>query len=687
MAIAFATPLLAGHARAAPDIIVRYIPLDQKAGATPIYLSLSADGRYAAYNWITTTSSNVAVHDLVDNTRVVANLMDTGEVPAKAQCGPPVISGDARYAVFGCNTQSMGTPISAGSQAYYVYDRINNKTEVVPTTTSNSTMNSYVPAISKDGRYLAYRSFNSASETTVFVRDMFNKTTLTTNAKFARVGLAPTFMSISGDGRYVSYTGLGVVNMTAQGASVYDVSTGVTDIVNVNPAGAPSALFVGRSMISEDGKIAVFHSNDVTLTSPQAPAGGGIYVRDRSTGKTEFISPGIVTGSNANHFVISGNGRYVAYLGHRSNVYDIYVYDRLTKVTRTIPGAYMGGRQALTPAFSADGRYLAFHSFIGPANLPSIGIADLGVEAGFSLSSAALSLTEGGNEGTYTLALTQAPTADVVVKINADQQLRLARSQLTFTPANWSVPQVVSVQAVADGVSEGRHTSTIVHIVSSNDVNFTVVRPANVTATITDGVAPTITLPGATWTRSDMPVSGTAAPGATVLLTAVNRNNSWMAAVSTVADAQGRWSYTLAGFIDGIFDLDAQADGLKSAVRTVTVTLAPTPQPQPTFTDVTGNIRTTAYGLILNRATGKYAGNFVLTNTGSISLKGPLHLRLDNLTAGATLFNATGSHDGAPYITVPGGLAPDESVTIPLLVTNPAKVTVSYDARIFSGNF
>lgn len=334
---------------------------------------------------------------------------------------------------------------------------------------------------------------------------------------------------------------------------------------------------------------------------------------------------------------------------------------------------------------SADGRYVVFSGVEKPGP-HTIVLADMGIAPGVTLSANELTLTEGGIAGTYTMALTQAPDADVKITVGPGNQLSVARTELVFTPENWSVPQVVSVQALSDGVAEGRHTATIVHTVASTDVNFTVVEPANVTVTITDGVTPTIVVPAATWNRSDMPLTGTAAPGATVLLTAVNRTTGWMSSVSTVADGQGKWSYTLTGFTDGVVELDAVADGIKSAVQTVTVKLVVAP-PTPTYIDVTGYIRTTGLSMAYNRATGKYVGNVLLTNTGSIPLSGPLHLQFDNLTAGITLSNAIGSHNGSPYITVPGGLVPDGGVTIPLEFTNPAKNPINYDAKIYSGTF
>ena len=671
-----ASLLATGTVCAAPDIIVTYIPLDMPG---QVYPTVSDDGRHIAYKAARKvtggTRYDIVIRDVVTGVEVQANLMVNGDAPSTALCDLPMLSRNGRYVSFGCPAREMGVTTQNGN-AYFVYDRITNKTELIPDLGNDGAFPTFPTAISADGRFVAFLTSSSSSGYKIFVRDLVNKTTAATVVPGATPVEMPTRMSISADGRYISYAARPTPSTSTGDVYVHDRVTGTTEAVNVKPNGSRSTLGTRQPSASDDATVVAFSSTDGELVSPRGPSTGSIYVRDRKTGVTELVSPR--TSLTAWSSAVSGNGRYVVYM-----LDSTYVYDRLTKTTRNIVSPRVKG--GLYPRMSFDGRYVVFSGgdVAGPQ---TIVLADMGIAAGVSLSSSELTLTEGGIAGTYNMALTQAPAADVKVSIGTGPQLSLARTELTFTPDNWSVPQVVSVQAVADGVSEGRHTATIVHTVTSSDINYSVVQPADVTATITDGVTPTIVVPGATWNRSDMPLTGTAAPGATVLLTAVNRNTGWMSSISTVANALGQWSYTMTGFTDGIVDLDAQAEGIRSAVQTVTVKLVVVP-PTPTFTDVTGYIRTTAYGLILNRATGKYAGNFVLTNTGSIPLKGPLHLQLDNLTAGVTLFNATGSHDGAPYITVPAGLAPDESVTIPLLVTNPAKVTVSYDAKIFSGTF
>jgi hypothetical protein len=667
----------AGVAAAGPDITVKYLAVDKQSEIG--FISISADARYAAYALAASGTVNIMVHDLVDNTRVQANLLPDGSLPTNGQCTGASISADARYVVFGCNSQGMGVPVATGSQSFFVYDRVNNKTDVVPRTTSDSVDKTIYPTISADGRYVAYRTF--VTDYRIFVRDMQNKTTRETSAKYANLGVRASSMNISSDGRYVSYSGFGTASKSVQGASVYDTASGVTEVVNINAAGAPSGTEVRNVSMSSDGSVFAFQSTDVNLSTPAAPSGGGIFVRDRRAGRTEFISGnGVII--RTSYVAVSPDGRYVSYVGVRnSTISELYVHDRATKITRTIPTAFIGGRSASASQFSTDSRYLVFHSRNITSEARAIGIADLGVGAGLSLSSATVSLTEGGAAATYTLALRQAPAANVLVAVTPDTQLSVARTQLTFTPDNWNVPQVVSVQALQDSIAEGLHSGTVTHTVSSSDIEYAVVAPLTVTAAISDAIVPTLLLPGVTWNRTDLPLTGTAAPGATVLLTASNRNTGWLTSVSAVADAQGKWSHTLTGLSDGVIEFDVQADGVHGVLQTITVVLP------PTFTDVTGSITTLGASMAYNRATGKYVGNFVLTNTGGGTLTGPLQLQLNNLTAGIALSNASGSHDGMPYITVQDGLLPGASVTIPLVFDNPGRVAFDFDAKIFNGSF
>jgi predicted extracellular nuclease len=108
----------------------------------------------------------------------------------------------------------------------------------------------------------------------------------------------------------------------------------------------------------------------------------------------------------------------------------------------------------------------------------------------------------------------------------------------------------------------------------------------------------------------------------------------------------------------------------------------------PAFVDVTGSVKIARSGLVVNRLTSKYSGSVTFTNTTGAALAGPLQFRLDGLSAGVTLDGATGTQNGAPYITLPvSSLAPGASVTVTTTFTNPGKVNVGFTPMLFSGSF
>ncbi|MCB1191367.1 MAG: hypothetical protein KDK90_13060, partial [Leptospiraceae bacterium] len=115
--------------------------------------------------------------------------------------------------------------------------------------------------------------------------------------------------------------------------------------------------------------------------------------------------------------------------------------------------------------------------------------------AGVTASSSSLSLTEGGTAGSYTLVLTSQPTNDVTISIAFDTtQLKLNGSStspiiFTFTSANWNTTQNITVDALCDGLTEGSHTKSITHTVSSSDSNYSSLSAFNVDINITDNTS------------------------------------------------------------------------------------------------------------------------------------------------------------------------------------------------------
>jgi Ca2+-binding RTX toxin-like protein len=77
------------------------------------------------------------------------------------------------------------------------------------------------------------------------------------------------------------------------------------------------------------------------------------------------------------------------------------------------------------------------------------------------------------------------PTANVTVAITPESQVTVSLGALTFTPANWNVPQTVTVTAVDDAVVEGNHLDPISHATTSTDTLYNNL-VASVTVNISD---------------------------------------------------------------------------------------------------------------------------------------------------------------------------------------------------------
>ncbi len=124
---------------------------------------------------------------------------------------------------------------------------------------------------------------------------------------------------------------------------------------------------------------------------------------------------------------------------------------------------------------------------LGSTTSQNIAITDNDV-AGVTItqSSGSTDITEGGTTDSYTIILNSQPTNNVTININPDSQSTSSATSLTFTSANWNIPQTVTVTAVDDNLVEGNHTSTINYTASSSDPNYNGIAITPITANITD---------------------------------------------------------------------------------------------------------------------------------------------------------------------------------------------------------
>jgi hypothetical protein len=120
----------------------------------------------------------------------------------------------------------------------------------------------------------------------------------------------------------------------------------------------------------------------------------------------------------------------------------------------------------------------------------SFGLAVVRPAAGVSVTGrTGLVTTEGGPAVSFRVVLTTQPSADVVVPVSSSDETEGTASvtRLTFTPANWSLPQTVTVTPVEDAATDGTVTYAIVlGTTTSADAAYHGLNPADAEVTNND---------------------------------------------------------------------------------------------------------------------------------------------------------------------------------------------------------
>jgi hypothetical protein len=110
-----------------------------------------------------------------------------------------------------------------------------------------------------------------------------------------------------------------------------------------------------------------------------------------------------------------------------------------------------------------------------------------------------LTTSEAGGSANFSIVLNTPPTADVTIGLTSSDTTEgaLSTSSVTFTPANWDIPQVVTVNGVDDLAADGNVAYQIVTAAAvSTDPNYNGLDVADVSLTNIDnesgGVAPKV---------------------------------------------------------------------------------------------------------------------------------------------------------------------------------------------------
>ena len=131
----------------------------------------------------------------------------------------------------------------------------------------------------------------------------------------------------------------------------------------------------------------------------------------------------------------------------------------------------------------------------------SVSVADVTVTATdddtavVTISETALTVDpEAGGTNTYTVVLESQPTANVVITpVSGDTTVAMVSSPLTFTTANWSVAQTVTVTGVNDDIDNSvDRTATVTHTIAGGGYDSVSVADVTVTATDDDTAVVTV---------------------------------------------------------------------------------------------------------------------------------------------------------------------------------------------------
>ena len=304
----------------------------------------------------------------------------------------PAISADGRYVAFASSASTLVAGDTNGTEDVFVYDRAARSTERVSLSSLGGQVHgdSYGPAISADGRYVAFTSSapdlvpgDTNNELDVFVRDRVAKTTvLASVGPHGILGDGPsTAPSISADGRLVAFESDAgsLVPDDSNGTGdvfVHDIVTGVTRRLSVGGNGQQTESPSFGAAISADGRSVAFESFSSKLVPGDTNNALDVFVSDLATGNIERVSLSTDGGQADDRSYspsISADGRIVSFAsfatnlvpGDSNHLLDVFIRRRDQHTTTRLsvgPGGVEGNGLSFGPVISADGAMVVFTS-------------------------------------------------------------------------------------------------------------------------------------------------------------------------------------------------------------------------------------------------------------------------------------------------------------------------------------
>jgi len=336
----------------------------------------------------------------------VASVNRGGTASGNSSSGGTWFSANGRYVAFTSNAGDLVDDDVTGTDVF-VRDLETGTTTLVSVNrfgTRGGNGQSLYPAISADGRFVAFESYasdlveNDANgRGDVFVRDMQAGTTTLVSVNSAGAGSgngASSDAAISGDGRVVAFFS-GASDLVGNDSNgplgdvfARDLTTATTSLVSVNTeGGSGNRDSTGQRPVSlsADGRFLAFASaaSDLVANDTNGGAFGGtltdVFVRDLQAATTTLVSVNLSGGTGAQRSdlpYISADGRYVAFSSSVADIVsndtngtrtDVFVRDLLAMSTTLVSlnrtGTGSANDSSTVRKISPDARFVAFTSF------------------------------------------------------------------------------------------------------------------------------------------------------------------------------------------------------------------------------------------------------------------------------------------------------------------------------------
>ncbi|MGA2243122.1 MAG: hypothetical protein ABSH11_13940 [Verrucomicrobiota bacterium] len=387
---------------------------------------------------------DVFVRDLITQTTRLMSVKAAGNgSPPVASMATPVITPDGRYVAFFSDAQGLAAGVpSTTTGEVYVRDRLAgatiwasvNAAATVSTMLHLGSMPSTHPALSDDGRYVAFKTgwtngigtFSPGSPAVIFfLYDSLNRTTtmVSTNGYPPWPNCDDVYgPEMTPDGRCIAFVEFNIAGGTTNSSvRLWDRQTGTNVLVSADASGLwPSNSTSHTPALSQDGRYVTFLSDATNLVSNTVSNGLHIYRRDLQTATTVLLDAdtnGIGSMDQLGTIPsLSADGQYAAFsaldgglIGRdNNNALDVFLWDAATG-TNTLFSARDpsvlsqagNGVSTLGPlSISGNGGLVAFASYASDLVTNDFnGTADVFVRDLMANSNILVSVGMDGNSG------------------------------------------------------------------------------------------------------------------------------------------------------------------------------------------------------------------------------------------------------------------------------------------------